>query len=178
MFGGQTLAKHLSLITRCAAGCCTVSELQLKVGGKCGSPDNLAPLCVYVNTYVIWFVMKLVGSWRGGLRSPLLAHVPIWENGHVIGIMPRWSTTCWPGPCCSFCSVGVMQSTCQQHIQVSLLRPVPITQPFRPLSRCVRRSRRGYRCSPSALAVQDIVDSIQSSPVISGAVATTGQTVV
>lgn len=66
-----------------------------------------------------------------------------------------------------------MQSTSQQHIQASWLRPVPILQPFRPLSCSVRRSRRVYRCPPSALAVQDFVDTIQSSPVLSGAVATT-----
>jgi len=99
------------------------------------------------------------------------------EKNHVIGIMPSYSTTCWP--CCRLYSGSTMQSTSQQHIKASLLRPVPIPQPFRPLSRSVRRrDRRVYRCPPSALAVQDIVDTIQSSPVISGAVATTGETVV
>ncbi len=37
---------------------------------------------------VIWFVIELAGSWRGGLRSPLLAHVPICKKCHVIGITP------------------------------------------------------------------------------------------
>ena len=125
---------------------------------------------------MIWFVIELVGSWRGGLRSPELAHVPIWEKCHVIGICLRCSTTCWPGTCCRLCFGGAMQSTSQQHMQASWLRPVPILQPFRPLSCSVRRSRRVYRCPPSALAVQDFVDTIQSSPVLSGAVATTGET--
>ncbi|KAA6425478.1 MAG: hypothetical protein FRX49_04376 [Trebouxia sp. A1-2] len=75
--------------------------------------------------------------------------------------------------CCRLCFGGVMRPTCQQHMQGSLLRPVPIPQPFRPLSRSVRRSRRVHRCPPSAVAVQDIVNTIQSSPVFSGAVATT-----
>ena len=84
------------------AGCCTAPEMQLKVGGKCQSPDNLAPLTSAFTLTpctldVIWFVIEVVGSWRGGLSSPLLVHVPIWKKGHVIGIMPRCSTTCCPG---------------------------------------------------------------------------------
>ena len=95
-------SKYRLTTAKRGAGCCTAHELQLKVGGKCQTPDNLAPLMSAVTlalmlATVIWFVIELVGSWRGGLRSPLLAHVPIWQKCHVIGIMPQMFDNLGPG---------------------------------------------------------------------------------
>ena len=67
-----------------------------------------------------------------------------------------------------------MRTTCPQHAHLQLLRPVAGSNPFRRAQRAQRRCCRLKRHSPRALAVQDFADVVQSSPLLTGAVATTG----
>ena len=68
-----------------------------------------------------------------------------------------------------------MRTTCPQHANLQLLRPVGATTPFRRARRAERCCCRLKRHSPRALAFQDFADVVQSSPLLTGAVATTGE---
>ena len=68
-----------------------------------------------------------------------------------------------------------MRTTCPQHASLQLLRPVAATTPFRRARRAERHCCKLKRHSPRALAVQDFADVVQSFPLLTGAVATTGE---
>lgn len=78
-------------------------------------------------------------------------------------------------------SAHIMHCSSFTQQQGSLLRPLTRTTPFRPVSASQRRPRRTLQrrlVSANALEdlAQDLVQVVQTSPLVSGAVATTGET--
>lgn len=59
--------------------------------------------------------------------------------------------------------------------QGPLLRPVRSTLPFRATSAAKRRSCRALQRTKVTSALQDLVHAIQETPLVTGAIATTGE---